>query len=128
MKKSEVERKRELLAEMTTAIEVPADTHLSRLLAAYAAGKDHRREIVDNVVAKYRPVLKANGPNYDGPLAADMLDAMIAAESNGRYQMLPVEPPPKMTGLFGPDDVQRCLLCGGEYRPAVEKHDCEDGK
>jgi hypothetical protein len=32
---------------------------------------------------------------------------------------------PNARNLFSPGEVQRCLLCNGEYQPAVEPHVCE---
>jgi len=68
-----------------TAITDGSD-HLSRLIEQYATGCDVQLQIVDNIVAKFRPILKANGPNYDGPLACELKRALEAAEAHGRWK------------------------------------------
>lgn len=60
--------------------------HLTQLLALYADGSERRNEIADNIVAEFRGVLKANGPNYDGTLYARIIDALIAAERHGAWK------------------------------------------
>lgn len=63
-------------------------THLQILLQAYAKGDQLRAQIADNIVAEFRPFLKKdNGPNYDGPLYARLMDALGAAESYGRADL-----------------------------------------
>lgn len=79
MKQSEIDRKQALLAEATGQ-----HRHYDELLKRYSRGADVRAQIADNIVAEFRPVLRANGPNFDGPLYARILEALIAAESNGK--------------------------------------------
>jgi hypothetical protein len=59
------------------------EDHLTVLFRKYSEGEDVRSQIVDNIVGKFRPVLRANGPNYDGPLAKHTNDALEAAEKFG---------------------------------------------
>ena len=82
--KEEIERKQALLAE---SLSERRDTHLQRLLNAYALGDQVRAQVADNIVAEFRPVLRANGPNYDGPLYARIVEALIAAEMHGETQL-----------------------------------------
>ena len=84
MNKSERERKENLLSERVPAIEQAA-MHHQQLLSRYSAGELVRRELADNIVAEFRHVLRAHehGPNYDGPLYARIIEALIAAEEHG---------------------------------------------
>lgn len=76
-------------AEMVTAAAIPVSgDHLSRLLQQYAAGVECRFEIADNIVARFRPMLKAaGGANHDGPLMRLIQDAMKAAEEHGAWKV-----------------------------------------
>ena len=79
--RAEMERKQALLSERAGQ---SAEDHLSRLLVSYAGGSQRRTEVADNIVAEFRPVLRANGPNFDGPLYARIIAALEAAEAFGR--------------------------------------------
>lgn len=115
MKQEDLDRKQALLAEATGV-----HRHYEDLLNRYSRGEDVRRQVADNIVAEFRKVLRANGPNYDGTLYARLIEAFIAAEANGAAS---VRPRPKAP--FSPGEVQRCLLCSVEYQPALEVHQCE---
>lgn len=145
MKAAERERKQWILDRMMKdrgLDRVEHVPHLQLLLNDYSLGTDRRREIADNIVAEFRPFLRKGdtGPNYDGPLFDRIMDALKAAEGYGREAQLAAE---KRLGYgagqrpgrgadtlqvnsarFSPDEVQRCLFCGVEYRPAVQTHVC----
>ncbi len=145
MNKAEKERKQALLDRMAEDREVDRPEHvphLQLLLQAYASGEDRRAEIADNIVAEFRPFLRKGdtGPNYDGPLYARIEEALIAAEAYGREAQEAAERrlgygagqrPGKGADMlqrpgmrFSPNEVQQCLWCNCEYRPAVEEHVC----
>lgn len=117
MNKEERERKKALLAE---ALPAPDRTpHLQIPLNRYSAGEQVRREVADNIVAEFRKHLRSDGANHDGPLYARLIEALIAAEAHGGAKAKA-----KANSFFSPGEVQKCLLCGGEYQPAIEAHQC----
>lgn len=79
MNQEDLDRKRTLLAEATGQ-----HRHYDELLNRYSQGAPVRSQIADNIVAEFRSVLRANGPNYDGMLYARILEALIAGEANGK--------------------------------------------
>lgn len=154
VRKAEKERKQAILDQMVEdrGVDRPEHVpHLQLLLEAYASGEDRRQEIADNIVAKFRPYLRNRntGTNYDGPLYAEIEQALRAAEEYGRCeaQLTAAERKEQETmsrtdkaeeratgaanvfsSRFSTDEVQQCLFCSAWYRPAVERHACLNGQ